>query len=283
MVRFVAGTVILALAGIGIGAGIFVWGLGGTPQVAVMNGPQDVIDDELADALRTQLTFVTEDSDIKAVVIRVNSPGGFADRSEEIFTLVSKLREEKPVVIVVQGLAASGAYMFSMGANHIVANPSSAVGSVGALTFIRPRGSPSEGLIGTGPSKVLGSSERTSLERLELVKESFYSIVRSQRGDRLLVDKNQILQAEVYLGLEALQMGLIDELGDEVDAIRKAAELAKLKRYRVVEVDEMMEEAGGGEAAAIALAKEHRPTGDFSFDILDDPRFPYLYYLYLPP
>ena len=83
MVRFVAGTVILALAGIGIGAGIFVWGLGGTPQVAVMNGPQDVIDDELADALRTQLTFVTEDSDIKAVVIRVNSPGGFADRSEE--------------------------------------------------------------------------------------------------------------------------------------------------------------------------------------------------------
>lgn len=282
MVRSILVTIALALAGIGVGFGIFAFALGGTPKVAVMNGPQNVINSGLTGALKTQLAFVAADPNIKAVVVRINSPGGSASASEELFTELAKLRQRKPVVVTVQGLAASGAYLMALGANHIIANGTSVVGSVGALSFIPSRATPFENVVGTGPSKLSGGSERTYLELLEQVKEAFYLAVVSQRGDRLKADKEEVLQARVYLGVGALQLGLIDELGDEVDAIRKAAELAGLRRYDVVDADAAMLKAGGVYAEAVAIARSHRREGDFSFDSLNS-QFPYIHYLYLPP
>ena len=225
---------------------------------------------------------MAEDPDIKAVVIRVNSPGGSASASDELFSEVAKLRERKPVIVTVQGIAASGAYMMAMGANQVLANGTSIVGSIGAI--LTPPGPevPSEAVQFTGPSKLTGGSERTYLELLEQVKEAFYATVASQRGGRLLASREEVLQARVYLGLEAVQLGLIDGIGDEIDAIRLAADLAGLRRYDVVELDEAMTNAGGVNAQAIVAAQAHQPDGDFNFATTDS-QFPYIHYLYLPP
>ena len=277
MVRFVSISVVMALLGAAVGYGIYLYGLGGTPKVAVMNGPlivtdfdEGVIEFELANALEIKLDFVANDPDIKAVVIRMSSPGGEVTSSERLFSRVASLREEKPVVVSAQWLLASGAYMMSLGANYVFASPGTNVGSIGVIGFVFPRLLPSEFEVGTGPSKTLGPSERTDLEELELLKEGFYRMVQSQRGDRLRLSKEELLEGRTWLGVRALQLGLVDELGAEMDAIRKSAELAGLKRYRVVQVEDEMERAGGVYAAAVDTARDHRADPDlFSVDTQD--------------
>lgn len=189
MARFVFMTLIVAAAGAAAGFGIFALLLGGTPKIAVMDGPlmvtnfnEGVIEFELANALETKLEFVERDPDIKAVVIRINSPGGEVTSSERLFARVASVRESKPVVISAQWLLASGAYMMAMGANHIVASPGSNVGSIGVIGTIFPPANPSEFQFGTGVSKALGGSQRSGLQELELLKESFYTLVASQRA-----------------------------------------------------------------------------------------------------
>ena len=282
MPRFVLTTALLVLLGLAIGWGIFSIGLGGTPKVAVVDGPMDVIDDELTAAIKAKLAFVAADPDIKAVVVRINSPGGSASASEELYSELTKVREKKPVVVTIQGVAASGAYYMLLGANYVVAGSSMIVGSIGAL--ISPPGpeTPSEFTQSTGPAKLTGGSERTYIELLEEVKESFYATVKGERGDRLRAPREEIITGQIWLGLDAFQMGLIDELGDETDAIRKAADLAGLRRFELISVEEEMTEAGGRLAQAVAIAEEHRADGDFDFDTSQS-RFPYIHYLYLPP
>ncbi len=265
MLRFSIISLVLAVICGFIGYGIFAIGLGGTPKIAILNGPlivtdfnEGVIEFELANALETKLEFVERDADIKAVVIRVNSPGGEATSSERLFLRVASVREKKPVVISAQWLLASGGYMMAMGANHIVANPTSNVGSIGVISGVGSPFPPSEFTVGTGPLKALGQSARATLQELELAKESFYALVNSQRGGLITLAKDELLTGGTWLGVRALQLGLVDELGGEVEAIKAAADLAGLRRYRVVQVEEEMERAGGRYAEAVAIAAQHR-------------------------
>ena len=266
MGRFLAGTVVAVIVGAAVGWGIFSFALGGTPKIAVMDGPlvvnsfdEGVIEFALAKTLATKIEFVARDPSIKAVVIRINSPGGEATSSERLYGEVAHLREKKPVVISAQWLLASGAYMMSMGANYIVASPTSNVGSIGVIGTIFPPLLPSEFQIGTGPEKTLGQSQRAGVRELELAKESFYTIVVTERGDRLRIEKTRLLSGGTYIGVEALRMGLVDELGGEQDAIERAAQLAGLRRYDVIQVEEEMEKAGGRFADAVAAVRE-RPA-----------------------
>lgn len=324
MTRTILFLVVFAVLGAAAGYAIFSYGLGGTPKVAVMNGPlwvtdfnQGVINFELANAIETKLDFVANDPDIKAVVVRINSPGGEATSSERLLSAMANVRRGKPVVVSSQWLLASGAYMMALGANYVFATSISDVGSIGVVSFIFPRSPPSEFVLGTGPSKAVGPSERTSLEELELAKESFYAMVQSQRGERITLSKDELLQGRTWLGAMALQLGLVDELGGEQDAIRKAAELAGLRRYQVVQVEEEMAAAGGIYAEAVETARAHNPDVNFiismrevanplvfadltaraATDSVDRLRLeakqqalqvstgpaPHLYYLYLPP
>ncbi|MEE8517868.1 MAG: S49 family peptidase, partial [Dehalococcoidia bacterium] len=207
---------------------------------------------------------------------------GLASASEELYNELTKLREKKPVVVTIQGVAASGAYYMLLGANHVVSGGAMIVGSIGAL--ISPPGPeiPSEFVQSTGPAKLTGGSERTYLELLEEVKEAFYATVKGERGDRLRAPREEIITGQIWLGLDAFQLGLIDEIGDETDAIRKAADLAGLHRFNLISLEEKMTEEGGRLAQAVATAEEHRPQGDFDFDTSQS-RFPYIHYLYLPP
>ena len=273
MTRLIVSLAVLALAGAGAGYALFSFGLGGTPKIAVMNGPlvvddfdQGVITFELANAILTKLDFAASDPDIKALVVRINSPGGEATSSERLYAAMADVRREIPVVVSAQWLLASGGYMMAMGANHIFADSGSNIGSIGVVSFVSPRGFPSEFQVGTGPSKVVGPSERTLFEELELMKEAFYAIVASERGG-LLLEKGDLLSGRTWLGVRALQLGLIDELGGERDAIRKAAELAGLRRYEVVQLEDAMTDAGGLYADAVVVASAYDPDLDFLFEL----------------
>ncbi len=282
VVRLVLTSFALILVGLGVGWGIFSIGLGGTPKLAVLDGPLDVIDGRLTNAVKAKLAFAADDPDIKAVVVRIDSPGGSASASEELYSELTKLREVKPVVVTIQGVAASGAYFMAVGANEIFAGPSTIVGSIGAL--LSPPGPeiPSEFTQSTGPFKLTGGSERTYIELLEKVKEGFYATVLAERVERLAAPKEIVASGRIWLGLEAVQLGLIDQLGDETDAIRRAAELAGLHRFDLISVEEEMVEEGGRLAQAVSIAEEFRAQGDFNFDTSDS-KFPYIHFLYLPP
>ena len=193
--RFLFITVLLALAGAGIGFGIFELALGGEPKIAVMNGTMSVIDDELTAAIKTKLRFVADNDDVKAVVVRINSPGGSASASEELYSELVKVRERKPVIVTVQGVAASGSYLMALGANRIFAGGTTIVGSVGAILVPPGREIPSEQVLSTGPFKLSGGSERMYTELLEEVKEAFYSTVRAERGTRLLAPATRSFMA----------------------------------------------------------------------------------------
>ncbi len=274
MTRLIVSLAVLVLAGAGAGYAVFSLALGGTPKIAVMNGPlvvedfdEGVITFELANAILTKLDFAASDPDIKALVVRINSPGGEATSSERLYAAMADVRREMPVVVSAQWLLASGGYMMAMGANHVFANAGSNVGSIGVVSFVSPRGFPSEFQVGTGPSKVVGPSERTLFEELELLKEAFYALVASERGDLLELEKGDLLSGRTWLGVRAVQLGLIDELGGERDAIRKAAELAGLRRYEVVQLEDAMTEAGGLYADAVATASAYDPELDFLFEL----------------
>lgn len=274
MTRLIVSLTVLALAGAGAGYALFSLALGGTPKIAVMNGPlvvtdfnEGVITFELANALETKLDFVASNPDIKALVVRINSPGGEATSSERLYAAMADVRRDIPVVVSAQWLLASGSYMMAMGANYVFANSGSNIGSVGVISFVTPRGFPSEFQVGTGPSKVVGSSERTLFEELELLKEAFYALVASERGGLLRLEKGDLLSGDTWLGVRAVQLGLVDELGDDRDAIRKAAELAGLRRYEVVQLEQMMTEAGGLYAEAVVTAGAHDPELDFLFEL----------------
>ena len=274
----------LFLTGVGLAMGyaVFVLVFGGTPQVAVMDGPIGPIDRESTPPILAKLQFVADNPRIKAVVIRMDSGGGAASDSEALFTSVLRLRQEKPVVVTVAGVAASGAYYMAVGANRTIANGTSIVGSVGAILVLPERAPRSERVISTGPFKLTGGSERSYLSLLEQVKDAFYLTVESQRGDRLRLSRDELLEGKIYLGLQALQLGLIDGLGSEVDAVRQAAALAGLRRYEVISVEQAMLDAGGVYAAAVAQAEEASKRGDVRLENLEL-KFPYIYYLFLPP
>jgi len=209
----------------------------GKPKVGIIEIPFTVINADSAFVIGEMLDYARRTDSIKAVVIKLESPGGGVAASEDLFIKTLRLREEKPVVISVGGIAASGGYLMSMGANYIYAKPTSFVGSVGVvLTLPRPS-RPSERIIRTGPFKRTGASERTFTEIAEEIKEAFLKTVLTFRRDKLRITPEELAEARIYTGMQALRLGMVDALGSDVDAERKAADLAGISHYGRVDVN----------------------------------------------
>lgn len=250
-------------------------------QIAVVDGPLGTINAGVADAMRVQFELLAEDPDVRAVVVRVNSPGGGVSASEALYAAVAELRRHKPVVVSVQGTATSGAYLASLGANEIFASGSAIVGNVGAILVADRDAAPSELFRPTGPFKLTGGSEEVFLRLLDQAKENFYHVVETERGDRLVATRDEVLLGRIYSGTEAQRVGLIDELGGHADATARAAELAGVRHYAVVPARELLLAAGGRYERAFAMIEATRAEGDFDFD-LSGSQFPYLHFLYVP-
>ena len=193
------------------------------------------------------LRKLADDDDVKAVVFRVNSGGGSAVASEQIRHAIKLIKAKKPVVVSMGGMAASGGYWISSPANYIFAEPTTITGSIGIFGLI-PNAS---GLItdklgitfdGVTTNKytdyetdlVLGKNPDEAMKYLQTYidrgYQSFLNIVSEGRGMKP-AEVDSIAQGRVWLATDALKIKLVDKLGSLDDAVKKAAELAKLDDY----------------------------------------------------
>lgn len=183
-----------------------------------------------------QMAYARNDPAIKAVVMIINSPGGSAAYSEELFFDVLRTREQIPVVASIDLLAASGAYYTAVAANEIFAKPTSNVGSVGVISFLQGDVFLEEDLITTGPYKAFGGTRDGSVRQIERAKLAFLEAVKVGRGENLAIDLDVLSRAEVYTGVQAYEFGMIDGLKANEEVIDRAAELAGISNYEVVEL-----------------------------------------------
>lgn len=199
------------------------------------------IDTYAADQFVNLLEKARQDPSVAAVVLEIRSPGGLATSSENIFYSMLRLRAEKPVVVVIDALAASGGYYIAAAGNRIYAPASAYIGNIGTRGP-RPQDpfiSPDE--LSTGPYKFAGGSRFDQIYQLDLIKEGFVNNVIAQRLNSpvnpLKLDKETVEEGRLYLGSEAVAVGLIDLEGARSDGILGAAELTGLRRYQVVRLD----------------------------------------------
>ena len=193
------------------------------------------------------LRKLADDDDVKAVVFRVNSGGGSAVASEQIRHAIKLIQAKKPVVVSMGGMAASGGYWISSPANYIFAEPTTITGSIGIFGLI-PNVS---GLVtdklgvtfdGVTTNKytdyetdlVLGKDNEENMKYLQTYinrgYQSFLNIV--SEGRKMKPEQvDSIAQGRVWLATDALKIKLVDKLGSLDDAVKKAAELAKIKEY----------------------------------------------------
>jgi protease-4 len=216
---------------------------GGGPAIGLVRFEGE-IDFASANYLITLLEAARRDDRVHGVVLELLSPGGFATSSESIYYTLLKLRQEKPLVVVIDGLAASGGYYMAAAGNRIFAPASAYVGNVGTRG-----GRPSDPAIApdelsSGPYKLEGGSRFDQIHQLQLVARSFVRNVTSQRQaspvNPLKITPEELGEARIYLGSEALALGLIDAEGGRTDGIEAAAELAGLTDYEVVDLPEFL-------------------------------------------
>ncbi|EKO3852430.1 signal peptide peptidase SppA [Vibrio harveyi] len=217
---------------------------------AIMDGQQPrgtVGGDTVASLLRQ----ARNDDKVKAVVLRVDSPGGSAFASEVIRNEVEALKEAgKPVVVSMSSLAASGGYWISMSADKIVAQPTTLTGSIGIFSVITTfeKGFTKLGIStdGVGTSPFSGDGITTGLSEgasqafqlgIEHGYKRFISLVGSNR-DMSVEDVDKVAQGRVWTGQDAMSFGLVDQMGDFDDAVELAAKLAEVDNYDIYWVEE---------------------------------------------
>ena len=224
----------------------------GSGVIAVVFAEGDIVDGSDANAVADyDFTETVEDllerSDVKGVVLRINSPGGSALASDEIHRGVIRLTEAFPVVVSMGGAAASGGYYMAAPANEIWAQPTTITGSIGVFgllfsgeELLNDKMGIKSQPVATHPFANFPSLDRSpSDQELALVQLSVdrtYArfkevVVKGRKLEASVVDS--IARGRVYTGFRAKELGLVDALGGMQDAMASCAKLAKLKDYRV--------------------------------------------------
>lgn len=193
------------------------------------------------------LNELADDDNVKAVVLRINSPGGSAVASEQIAHAITRLKAKKPVVISMGGVAASGGYMMSAYGDYIFAEPTTITGSIGIFGLVPNLSELLTGKLGVTfdgtktnqytdfeENLVMGKDNAQELKYMQSYVdrgyETFLNIVAE--GRKMTRDQvHEIAQGRVWLASDALPIKLVDKLGSLDDAVKKAAELAKASEY----------------------------------------------------
>ncbi|KRQ07315.1 signal peptide peptidase SppA [Bradyrhizobium sp. DASA03076] len=196
-----------------------------------------------SDAERTRALERLENSQAAAVIVHVNSPGGTTAGSEQLYDSLMRLKAKKPLVVVVEGLAASGGYITAIASDHIIAQQSSLVGSIGVLfqfpnvaELLKTIGVKVEEVKSTPLKAAPNGFEPTSPEARAaldaLVKDSyawFKDLVKQRRGmDDTQLEK--VVDGRVFTGRQAIDLKLIDQLGDEKTAVTWLEEQKGVKK-----------------------------------------------------
>lgn len=242
------------------------------------SGSDGVVSKDLIEEIQK----IQKDSLIKAVVFRVNSPGGSAYASEQIWKAMSELKAKKPVVVSMGDYAASGGYYISCCADKIVAAPNTITGSIGifGMFFIMDELSRKIGLnfdvVKTNDLADMGNTLRpmTAPEKMKIqsyVNRGYDLFVKRCADGRKMEDSaiRKIAEGRVWTGQKAKEIGLVDEIGGLDKAIQIAAKLGKITKYRMVYypekknfMTELMEEFSGNTKLKMAkafLGEEYAP------------------------
>lgn len=222
------------------------------PQIAVIFATGAINDGEEqpgavgGDTTAQQIRDARLDPKVKAIVLRVNSPGGSVSASEVIRSeLAAAKAAGKPVVVSMGGMAASGGYWISTPANYIIASPSTLTGSIGIFGVINTyqntldyAGVHTDG-VATSPLADIASTKALPPEFSQMMQlniengyKTFLGLVADSRH-KTPEEIDQIAQGHVWVGSDAKANGLVDELGDFDDAVKKAADLAKLSKWQL--------------------------------------------------
>ena len=184
--------------------------------------------------------------DIKAIVLRVNSPGGSALASDIIWREVEITKKDKPVVVSMGNLAASGGYYISCNADKIVADPTTITGSIGVFGMV-PNISEFADRIGINAEQVGTNKRSLDYSLFETMTDDFYAVTKegietvyttfvtkvAEGRNMTFEEVDEIAQGRVWTGKQALENGLVDELGGLEDAIKLAASMVEIDEYRI--------------------------------------------------
>lgn len=228
-----------------------------------------------SDTLSELFIQAREDDQIKAVVLRVDSPGGSAFASEVIRQEILLTKQQgKPVVVSMGSVAASGGYWIAMGADEVLASPTTITGSIGVFGIIPTfedsldaLGMQSDGVGTTALSDFYQLNRPMSPQAKQVVQagvdhvyDRFLTIV-AEATESTTDQIHQVAQGRVWTGAKALELGLVDELGGLKQAIESAAELAELDTYDVEEVsqpldfrEQLLQEIANGQVDALVSA-----------------------------
>ena len=208
------------------------------------------------DVLKT-LRKIKKDDDVKALVVRVNSPGGSAEASEQIWHALENIKASgRPVVVSMGGLAASGGYYISCGADYIYAEPTTITGSIGIFGTI-PNVAKLRDKVGLDVDGI--STHKHSAAMDDMIYKGFSTEERAmmqayiERGYDLFTQRcadgrnktqdyiKSIGEGRVWIGSKAKELGLVDEFGNIDNAISKAVELAGLESYKLAYYPEVLD------------------------------------------
>ena len=231
----------------------------GGSEVAVYYAYGDIVDSPVSNTSFNQHSIVgkdvcndlkelMDDDDVKAVVIRVNSGGGSAFASEQMWHQIMELKKVKPVVVSMGGYAASGGYYMSVPANWIVAEPTTITGSIGIFGMFPDFSGLASEKLGIKFDEVKTNKNGTFLSpmrpltpdemrMLQVYIDRGYTTFKNRvaQGRNLtMAQVEAIAQGHVYTGEDALKIKLVDELGGLDKAVKKAAQLAKIENHHTV-------------------------------------------------
>ncbi|MBD0314929.1 MAG: signal peptide peptidase SppA, partial [Microcoleus sp. T3-bin5] len=216
-------------------------------QIAVLYAEGEIVDGEGGptevggDRIAQEMRKIREDDDVKAVVLRFNSPGGSATAAEVIGREVMLTGKKKPVIVSMGNLAASGGYWISMGSNRIFAEPNTITGSIGVfgMLFNAEKLAANNGLTWDVVKTARFADTKTvsrpknpqELANIQRIVDRIYDRFITKVADSRKLPKNkvqEIAQGRVWSGTAAKQLGLVDEIGGFEDAVAEAAKQAKL-------------------------------------------------------
>ncbi len=186
--------------------------------------------DQNVNSVTEDLREARTNASVEAVVLRIDSPGGPVDSSEEFYLAVNRTASEMPVVAYVEGSAASGGYFGIAPSDEILVKPSSTVGSIGVivsapLSAVERAAQQGETFVRSGPDKAQISKDGIR-EDIEVLQAAFVGTVMQHRGDELTLSEEEVASGDVYLGAEAVENGFADDVGDLDAAIERAAALS---------------------------------------------------------
>ncbi|MCP4359886.1 MAG: signal peptide peptidase SppA [Chloroflexi bacterium] len=238
------------------------------------------------------LRAAAADDSIKAILLRVDSPGGTVTGSAQIYEVIQEI--EKPIIVSMAGTAASGGYYVSAPADYIFARPDTTTGSLGVVLTLYNMQELIENLgvditsVVSGPNKTIGSPwETLTAEQQTIlqtsVDESYIEFVRIIVDGRGLPEEDVLLLADgrIYSGRQALETGLVDELGNFNDAVAKAADMGGISgQPRIVEYEHI---PGFGDLLSGFSSRMNRSEAEQAMELISDFTAPRLEYRYIGP